>query len=81
MNQELLSKLLNGDTAKPPQEPTAEEPKALFRQAWPWAIAPAVIVLATLLVIGADIMTVLTVTGSILGIGALLTFILVFSER
>lgn len=81
MNQELLSKLLNGDTAKPPQEPTAEEPKALFRQAWPWAIAPAVIVLVTLIVIGADIKTILAVTGSILGVGALLTFILVFSER
>ena len=81
MNQELLSKLLNGDTAEPTQEPTVEEPKALFRQAWPWALAPAVIVLMTLLVIGADIMTVLTVTGSILGVGALLTFILVLSER
>lgn len=81
MNQELLSKLLNGDTAKPPQEPTAEEPKALFQQAWPWALAPAVIVLVTLLVIGADIKTVLTATGSILGVGALLTFILIFSER
>lgn len=81
MNQELLSKLLNGDTAEPTQEPTAEEPKALFRQAWPWVIAPAVIVLVTLIVIGADIKTILAVTGSILGVGALLTFILVFSER
>ena len=81
MNQELLNKLLNGDTAKPTQEPTAEEPRALFRQAWPWALAPAMIVLVTLLVIGTDIKTILAVTGSILAIGALLTFILVFSER
>ena len=57
------------------------KPGELFRAAWPWALAPAVIVLVTLLVIGADIMTVLTVTGSILGVGALLTFILAFSER
>ena len=81
MNQELLSKFLNGGTAEPKQEPTAEEPRALFRQAWPWALAPAVIILVTLLVIGADIQTILVVTGSILGVGALLTFILIFSER
>lgn len=64
------------ETKDPPPKPGE-----LFRAAWPWALAPAVIVLVTLLVIGADIMTVLTVTGSILGVGALLTFILVFSER
>lgn len=81
MNQELLSKLLNGDAAEPKQEPTAEEPKALFRQAWPWALAPAVIVLATLFVIGADVKTILAVTGSIFAVGVLLTFILIFSER
>lgn len=64
------------ETKDPPPKP-----RELFREAWPWALAPAVIVLVTLLVIGADIMTVLAVTGAILAVGALLTFILVFSER
>ena len=76
MNQELLNKLLNSDTAE-----STQEPKALFRQAWPWALAPAVIVLVTLIAINADIKTILAVTGSILGVGALLTFIMVFAER
>ena len=81
MNQELLNKLLNGDTAKPPQEPTAEEPRALFRQAWPWALAPALIVFVTLLIIRTDVFTLLSVTGSIFAVGAAMAFILAYSEK
>ena len=81
MNQELLSKFLNGGTAEPKQEPTAEEPRALFRQAWPWALAPALIIFVTLLIIRADVFTLLSVTGSIFTVGAAMAFILAYSEK
>ena len=79
--QKMVNQLPDADPNSREVKDPPPKPGELFRAAWPWALAPAVIVLVTLLVIGADIMTVLTVTGSILGVGALLTFILVFSER
>ena len=79
--QEIMNQLPDAGLDNRETKDPSPKPRELFRAAWPWALAPAVIVLVTLLVIGADVKTVLAVTGSILGVGALLTFILAFSER
>lgn len=79
--QKMVNQLPDADLDSRETKDPPPKPGELFRAAWPWALAPAVIVLVTLIVIGADIKTILSVTGSILGVGALLTFILVFSER
>lgn len=79
--QKMVNQLPDADLASRETKDPPPKPGELFRAAWPWALAPAVIVLVTLIAIGADIKTILAVTGSILGVGALLTFILVFSEK
>ena len=79
--QDIVNQLPDTDPDSRETKDPPPKPRELFCEAGPWALAPAVIVLVTLLVIGADIKTVLAVTGAILAVGALLTFILVFSER
>lgn len=79
--QDMINQLPDADPDSREAKDPPPKPGELFRAVWPWAFAPAVIVLVTLLVIGADAKTVLVVTGSILGVGALLTFILAFSEK
>ena len=79
--QGMINQLPDADPDSREVKDPPPKPGELFRAVWPWAFAPAVIVLVTLLVIGANVKTIFTVTGAILGVGALLTFILVFSER
>ena len=79
--QDMINQLSGADSDNQEAKDPPPKPGELFREAWPWAFAPTVIILVTMLVIGADAKTFLAATGSILAVGALLTFIFVFSER
>lgn len=79
--QDMINQLPDTDPDSREVKDPPPKPGELFREAWPWAFAPTAIILVTMLVIGADVKTVLAATGSILAVGALLTFVFAFSER